>query len=351
MGKTLIALLGAALLGVLAAVAGCTAKPVEVFPEPVTITGAGSTFVAPLLRKWIEQYQQQHPGTLIDYKVVGSGAGTKRFLGEGEAVDFGASDAALTDEQIAAVKRGAKLVPVTAGSIVLAYNLEGMPGHLRLPRQVYVDIFLGKITRWDDPRIVEANPDVKLPPQSIALVVRLDGSGTTFAMTNHLAAVSEAWRKGPGVGTKIGWPGGPLQANGNEGVAGMIQRTPGAIGYVEYGVAKRRPGAVRVGKQGREIHRATGTSGLATLIQTKMPENLRVFAPDPDGQESYPIVTYSWLLLYGKYGDAKKLDALKDVVRWCLDEGQQFNESLGYIRLPPEVVAKATRALDSISDR
>ena len=346
--KGFVAICSIVLLGVLAVAPGCSTKSTGAPPDLVTIRGAGSTFVAPLFQKWCKEYHQQHSGTLVDYQAVGSGEGARQFLAD--AVDFGASDAALTDEQIASAQQGAVLVPVAAGSVVLAYNPEGMPLGLRLPRPVYVDIFLGKITRWDDARIREANPDAKLPRRDIAVVVRLDGSGTTFALTNHLAAVSPQWRKSPGVGTKVGWPCGPMQANGNQGVAGVIQRGPGTIGYVEYGIAKRAGlGMSRLQNKAGKFVEPTGTSGLATLIGTKMPANLRVFEPDPDGPESYPIVTYSWLLLYGKYGDAKKLGALKDVVRWCLDEGQQYNESLGYIRLPPDLIAKATHALDSIT--
>ena len=266
---------------------------------------------------------------VVDYDIVGSGEGTKRFL-EG-TVDFGASDAALTDEEIASVKRGAVLIPVTAGSIVLAYSPEGLPPQLKLSRSVYADIFLGKITRWDDDRIAAINPGVTFPRRDIQVVVRQDSSGTTFAFTNHLSAISEEWRKGPGVGKSVGWPAHVSRANGNEGVAGTISRGVGMIGYVEYGTAQRAGlGMAWLENKAGNYIKPTGTSGLETLLQTKMPTNLRLFMPDPDGKDSYPIVTYSWLLLYGKYDDPKKLDALKDVVRWCLDEGQQDSESLGY---------------------
>ncbi len=332
----------------LTSVVGCSTKSSEGSNAPtqvVTIRGAGSTFVAPLFRKWFEQYHQEHPNTAIEYKAVGSGEGTKQFLAD--AVDFGASDAALTDEQIASVKRGATLVPITAGIIVLAYNPEGMPANLRLSRETYVAIFLGKITRWDDPKIVADNPNAKLPSREIAVVARQDGSGTTFAFSNHLASASDDWKNGPGVGTKVGWPQRVMLANGNEGVASQIQQSTGAIGYVEFGVAKQSGlgMAILQNKAGNFI-KPTATSGLDTLIQTKLPANLRVFMPDPDGAESYPIVSYSWLLLYRHYDDSQTLATLKDVVRWCLDEGQQYSESLGYLRLPPRVIALASDAID-----
>lgn len=313
------------------------------------LQGAGATFPAPLYKKWREEYEKQHPGVKLNYDAVGSGEGTKRFLAG--AVDFGASDAALKDEDMAAVQRGAQLVPVTAGSIVLAYNLDGLGGALKLKRDVYVDIFQGKITRWDDPRIQESNPGLHFPNEEIVRVVRLDSSGTTFAFTNHLSAISEDWRdRGPGAGSAIKWPGNVMQVNGNEGVAGRIKISKNAIGYVEYGFAARTGLATAwlENKEGQFI-RPHGGSGLATLLNAEMPENLRIFFPDPAGKESYPIVTYSWLLLYKKYDDPQKAAALKEYVNWCLTEGQEYNESLGYLRLPPHVVTLATGAVDNIS--
>ncbi len=286
---------------------------------------------------------------VVDYDIVGSGEGTKRFL-EG-TVDFGASDAALTEEEIASAKRGAVLIPVTAGTIVLAYSPAGLPPRLRLSRTVYADIFLGKITNWNDPRIAAINPGFTFPDRDLQVVARQDGSGTTFAFTNHLAAISEEWRKGPGVHKSVSWPRASL-ANGNEGVAGNIARGVGMIGYVHYGTAQRTGlGMAWVENKAGNYIKPSGTSGLDTLLLGKLPPDLRVFMPDPDGKDSYPIVTYSWLLLYGKYDDPKKLDALKDVVRWCLDEGQEYSESLGYLRLSPHVVTAATHALDSIPER
>jgi phosphate transport system substrate-binding protein len=348
--KNLISIACVILLVGLAAAGGCSTSNSTASDAPATaikINGAGSTFDGPLFRKWFEQYHQEHPDTVVDYAVVGSGEGTTRFLEE--TVDFGASDAALTDAQIASVKRGAILVPITAGVIVVAYNPEGMPPHLKLSRDVYVDIFLGKITHWDDPRIAAINPGAKLSAQSIAVVARQDGSGTTFAFTNHLTSASDEWKKGPGVGKTVGWPGHVMLAPGNEGVAAQIQRNPGTIGYVEYGIAKNLGlGMATLQNKSGNFIEPNGSSGLDTLIQTKMPANLRVFTADPEGADSYPIVTYSWLLLYGKYGDQPKLAALKDVVRWCLSDGQQYSESLGYLRLAPHVVKLATQALDSV---
>jgi phosphate transport system substrate-binding protein len=317
-------------------------------PGSIQLHGAGATFPAPLYKKWLEEHRKRRPDVLLSYDAIGSGEGTKQFIAG--AVDFGASDAAMSDSQIAEVKRGVQLLPVVAGSIVLAYNLEGLGGDLRLTREVYVDIFLGKITRWDDLRIKRINPDLKLPSSDIALVVRQDGSGTTYAFTNHLSAVSEGWRdRGPGVATLVDWRGNAMAARGNEGVAGRIKMSKGSIGYVEYGIARR--GGLSMAwlenKAGQFIE-PHGGSGLATLINTTLPENLRVFFPDPEGQDSYPIVTYSWLLLYKQYEDPQKLVALKQYVKWCLTAGQEYNESLGFVRLPPQVIVRAMDALDSL---
>jgi phosphate transport system substrate-binding protein len=314
----------------------------------VQIHGAGATFPAPLYKKWLEEYQRRRPEVVLSYDAIGSGEGVKQFTAG--TVDFGASDAAMSDQQMAEVTRGVQLVPMAAGSIVLAYNLEGLNGDLKLTRGVYVDIFLGKIRRWDDLRIARLNPDLKLPSIDIAVVVRLDGSGTTYAFTNHLSAINDEWRdRGPGVGTLVDWPGNVMAARGNEGVAGRIKMSKGAIGYVEYGIARRAGLSMAwlENKAGRFIE-PHGGSGLATLINTNLPENLRAFFPDPEGQDSYPIVTYSWLLLYKQYDDARKLAALRQYVKWCLTAGQEYNESLGFVRLPPQVIARAMDALDSL---
>ncbi len=186
----------------------------------VRLEGAGATFPAPLYKKWIGLYASQNPDVSIEYRDVGSGEGVKRFLAQ--SVDFGASDGALTDEQMATLKPGARLVPATAGIVVLAYNLPGIGGQLRLSREVYADIFLRKIDKWNDPRLQAINPTLNLPNRSIAIAARQDGSGTTFALANHLSAVSEAWRSGPGVGYLVDWGGRAMRARGNEGVAALM---------------------------------------------------------------------------------------------------------------------------------
>jgi phosphate transport system substrate-binding protein len=314
------------------------------------IMGAGATFPYPLYKKWIEEYKKKNPDVNISYESVGSGEGIRKFLKD--EVDFGASDAAMNDEQIARVARGVQLIPATAGIIVLAYNLKELSGPLKLKRDVYADIFRGVIKRWNDPRIEASNPTLTLPDKEIRLVARQDSSGTTYAFTNHLSAISDDWRdRGPGTGKVVDWPGSAMVAKGNEGVAARIKITEGAIGYVEYGFAERAGLSMAwlENKAGQIIQPQAG-SGSATLANTQedMPANLRMFFPDPTGESSYPIVTYSWLMVYRTYPNAKKANLIKDFIQWGLTSGQDYSESLGYSRLPARVVDMARDALKQL---
>lgn len=316
---------------------------------PIELHGAGATFPAPLYKKWIDTYGKTHPEVAIAYAAVGSGEGTTRFLDR--TVDFGASDAALSDEQIARVKAGVTLVPVTAGMVVLAYHLPGLNGPLKLSRDVYADMFAGKIREWNDPRLQALNPGLQLPRQNIVLVGRQDSSGTTYALTNHLSAVSPEWRdRGPGTGKVIDWPGHAMLARGNEGVASRIKMSRGAIGYVEYGFARRLglPMAHLQNRAGRFVE-PTARSGQAALASAAgLPESLRAFVPDPEGEEAYPIVTFTWLLLYGQYAQADKAAALREFVDWGLTTGQTFSSELGYIPLPENVAALSRAAVAAV---
>jgi phosphate transport system substrate-binding protein len=337
----------AVLLGMVLTVHGQDSAPSK---PKVLLRGAGATFPAPLYDTWIQTYRKRVPDAAIMYDAVGSGEGQRRFIAD--AVDFGASDSGLTDEQMTRVKSGARLVPVTAGMVVLAYNLPGLGGPLKLSRDVYTDIFAGRIRTWNDPRIRAINPGLNLPGRSIAIVARQDSSGTTFAFTNHLSAISDAWRdRGPGAGNLVDWRGTAMLARGNEGVAGRIKVSEDSIGYIEYHFAKRLglPMAQVQNKAGRYIE-PSDRSGQTALANSagQMPGSLRLFVPDPGGDESYPIVTYSWLLLYGRYQDRDKITALKKFVAWGLGEGQAYSRDLGYIPLPPEVVALSLSALDRI---
>src|SRR5579863_1225407 len=313
----------------------------------ITLQGTGATFPAPLYQKWFTEYNKAHPEVQINYQALGSGAGIKQF--QQNLVDFGASDAAMTDAEMAAVKDGAVLLPMTAGSIVLAYNLPEAPSEVRLTREAYAEIFLGKITQWNDPAIAQANPGAKLPDTKITVVSRSDGSGTTFAFTTHLSAISEAWKSGPGVGTSVNFPVG-VAGKGNTGVAALIKQTPGAIGYVEYGYAKQTsmPMALLENKAGKFI-KPDLQAGQRALASMTLPGNRRAWIPDPAGESSYPIVTYTWMLCYKKYGDPKTAAVVKSLVEFGLGQGQSFSEELGYIPLPATVIEADKKALPEIS--
>ena len=313
----------------------------------ITLQGTGATFPAPLYQRWFSEYNKMHPEVQVNYQALGSGAGVKQF--QDGLVNFGASDAAMTDEEIAVVKNGVVLLPMTAGSVVLAYNLPGGPAELKLSRDAYVGIFLGKITKWNDPKIASANPGVTLPDLKITPVTRSDGSGTTFVFTQHLSAVSPEWKSGPGMGKSVNFPAG-VGGKGNPGVTALIKQTPGTIGYVEYGYAKQTgtPMAVLENKSGTYV-KADPASEKAALASVELPPDLRAWIPDPSAPAAYPIVTYTWILAYKKYADPKIKDALKDVIRYCLTDGQKSSDALGYIPLPANVVTAVTKALDQIT--
>ncbi len=321
--------------------------------DATVLRGAGATFPHILYKQWFSTYQHDHPGTHVTYEAVGSGEGIRRFIGrntkEEERVDFGASDAAMSDADMTLVDRGALLLPVTAGGVVLAYNLPGLQGDLKLSRAACAGIFLGEVKNWNDPAIAKTNPGVKLPRLTIATVVRQDRSGTTFAFTNHLSAVSEKWRARFGAATYVNWPGNAMRATGNEGVAGRIRQSVGSIGYVGYEFARRlglNP-AVIENREGRFV-KPTIESCTTALAGLPMPENLRVFVPDPAGEGSYPLVTFTWILLYKKY-DAAKGAAIRDLFRWCLREGQGYAPQMGYVPLPEGVAAQAAASLDRLT--
>lgn len=343
-------ILGSILAALIVAPAAYAQKGQSGDGKALLLQGAGATFPAPLYKKWIAAYQKAEPATTIDYKVVGSGEGVKRFLAD--SVDFGASDAAMTDDQIASAKHGAVLVPVTAGLVVLTYNLPDLNGPLKLNRETYVALLMGKIPRWNDARIQATNPGLNLPDREIVLVARQDGSGTTFALTNHLSAINPLWRdRGPGTGKVVNWPSNTMLVRGNEGVAARIKTSIGAIGYVEYSFAKHlgMPTAQLENKEGRFVA-PNDSIGESTLVANlkRIPVNLRVFIPDPDGADSYPIVTFSWLLLKEKNADPAKREALKRFVNWSLTDGQAFSNELGFIRLPADVAGRSKAALSRV---
>lgn len=313
------------------------------------ISAAGSSFAAPIFKHWLQVYGDARGQLALSYDSVGSGKGIERFLAG--SVDLGATDAPLRPDEAAEVDGGFAQLPVTGGMIAIAYNLPGVDGPINLPRDVYPDIFLGEVYRWDDPRIAAANPGIDLPAKVIQVVARRDSSGTTFAFTNHLAAISDAWADAPGVGKKIDWPGGAMEANGNEGVAQRIKITENAIGYVEAGFAERL-GLSLAWLENRagglvQPNVETGRRGLAGGADAP-PSDLTRTIPDPRGARSYPIVTYTWALARGDYGSPEKTAAVHDLLRWILTDGQADAESLYYVPLPENLMQAALAELDAL---
>jgi phosphate transport system substrate-binding protein len=311
----------------------------------VKLQGAGASFPAPLYLKWFKSYGASHPTVQVDYQSVGSGSGVKSFIDK--TVDFAASDAAMTPDEISKVAGGVQLVPMTAGAVVLSYNLPDVP-NLKLSRDAYSGIFLGKVTKWNDPIIAKANPGAKLPDQPINVVVRADGSGTSYVFTKHLSAISPEFEKTVGVDKAPNWPVG-TKSKGNEGVTASIKTTPGSIGYIEYGYAKSQdmPMAALENKSGGYVA-ATPDSAKAALASAQLPDNMIVWVSDPDGKDAYPIVTFTWMCFYKQYPDKDKLEALKSLAIYGLTDGQKDSEALGYVPLPDSVSSKAQTAIKSL---
>ena len=317
--------------------------------DAVRLTGSGASFPYPLYSTWFKAYRHDNPGVLINYQAKGSGAGIRDLIHR--TVDFAGSDAAMTDDEVAEVPGGVIMIPITAGKIVVAYNLPGAQRPLRLARNVYPQIFLGKIERWNDPAIAASNPGVTLPDLPITVVRRADSSGTTYAFSKHLSAVSGEWHDGPGTGKTVVWPDSDkiVAAPKNDGVTATILQTPGAIGYIEYGYARfgKVPMAMLENSAGKYVLPATD-GGRAALSGATLPDDLRIWIPDPEGQAAYPIVTYTWLLLRRSYEDPKVAEALRELLRFCLTEGQPLATKLGYLSLPDNVARRSLSLLDEL---
>jgi phosphate transport system substrate-binding protein len=308
------------------------------------LTGAGATFPAPVYQRWFSEFNQEQPGVQVSYQSVGSGAGVEQFLAG--TVDFGATDAPLTDEERQAFeqKYGAApvQVPMTAGAVVFAYNLPGVED-LRLSREAYCGIVQGDITSWDDPAIAAENPDATLPAQPINWIHRSDGSGTTFIFTNHIDEACPDWQAGSG--RSISWPAG-AGARGNEGIAAQVQQTEGSIGYVEYAYATENDisAAIVENQAGNFIEPTPETASLV------FPQNFDLTVPDPENEGAYPIAGLTWLLLYPEYEDPAKAQALNAVIDWSLTEGRTYVEELGYVPLSESVVNRVQETVDQATN-
>jgi phosphate transport system substrate-binding protein len=315
--------------------------------EKLRLTGSGASFPAPLYLTWFKDFSKKSATVTVDYQSKGSGAGVQDFLNK--TVDFAASDSAMKKEEIAKVAEGVQLLPMTAGEIVIAYNLPSKPKDLKLPRDVYSNIFLGKITKWNDPKIVAANPGVDLPDLPITVVRRADSSGTTAVFTMHLSAINPEFKKTMGEGNTVNWPATDkfVASPKNDGVTATVRQTPGAIGYIEYSFAKlaKVDYALLQNKAGQYV--APG-NGAETLAAVKLPEDMVAWLSDPEGAKSYPITSYTWMIFRKNNGDANKAKAMRDMIEYGLTDGQKVAASMGYIPLPAVVVEQVRKASANI---
>ncbi len=314
------------------------------------LNGAGATFPYPIYSKWFAEYARQ-TGVRINYQSIGSGGGIRQLTER--TVDFGASDAPMSDEEMAKLPAPVLHFPTVLGAVVLTYNLPGVTAPLKLTGPVVADIFLGKITRWNDTRIASLNRGVKLPSSDILVIHRSDGSGTTYIFSDYLAAVSPEWARGPGKGKELKWPTG-LGAKGNEGVAGQVKQLPGAIGYVELAYAKQNhlPVAELKNAAGRFVAPTLASiTAAAAGVAAKLPENTdyRISIVNAPGADAYPIASFTYLLVYRHQPDPVKGKKLVDFLRWYLREGEQSAAALDYAPLPPEIVARLERRLNTIT--
>jgi phosphate transport system substrate-binding protein len=318
----------------------------------LSINGAGATFPYPMYSKWFDEYHKKNANLQINYQSIGSGGGIKQVT-EG-TVDFGATDGPMNDEQLKAYqdKHGSGILhfPTVLGAVVPTYNIPGVTAELNFTPEALAGIFLGKITKWNDPAIADANKGVKLPADDIVVVHRAEGSGTTYCWTDYLSKVSDEWKTKVGKGGSVNWPVG-LGGKGNEGVTGTIKNTPDSIGYVEliYAESNKIPyGNVKNASGAFVKASLAAVSAAAAGAAKEMPDDFRVSITNAPGKTAYPISTFTWLLIPEKFSDAGKRDAMKGFVKWMLADGQNYAEALSYAKLPKEVVAKETKAIDKI---
>lgn len=312
-----------------------------------TLNGAGATFPYPMYSKWFSEYHNLHSDVQINYQSIGSGGGIRQVLAG--TVDFGASDGPMTDEQLSQAKTKILHIPTVMGAVVPAYNIPGVTGEIKFTPDALAGIFLGKITSWNDKAITSANPGINFPNQSIIVVHRSDGSGTTFIFTDYLSKVSSEWQNGPGKGTSVKWPVG-LGGKGNEGVAGQIRQLQGSIGYVEliYAVQNKIPYGIVRNASGAYIKASLESVTAAAASAPKMPADFRVSITNAPGKDAYPISSFTWLLIPVQSKDPAKGKILNDLLNWIMDNGQKMASQLTYAPLPDSVVAKVKVAIKQV---
>ena len=322
-------------------------RPAEKNGATVQINGAGATFPYPIYSKWFSEYQKLHPNVKINYQSIGSGGGIKQL--SAQTVFFGASDGPMSDAQLKAAPGPILHFPTVLGGVVPVYNVAGVAQPLRFTGEVLANIYLGKITKWNDAAIAKVNPGVRLPAADIAVVHRSDGSGTTYIWCDYLSKVSPEYKQKVGVATSVSWPAG-VGAKGNEGVSGLVKQTPGAIGYVEliYALHSNIPFGSVQNKAG-EFVTASLQSVTAAAAGVTMPDDFRVSITNADGKDAYPIASFTWLLYYQSPTDKVRGHIMVDFLKWALTDGQKFAPDLGYAQLPQAVVEKEMAAIGKVS--
>ena len=341
------------LAGALAlALAGCgtaaPGTPNAPAAQAVTLTGAGSTFMQPLLAQQIAEYRKQNANVTINYQGVGSGAGIKQV--SDNLINFGGTDAFMSDDQLAAAKGGKILqIPMTLGAEAISYNIPNAPNELKIAPTTLADIYLGKITNWNDPRIGADNAGVTLPNLKITVAHRSDGSGTTSIFTHFLSAISPEWDSKVGKGTSVNWPVG-VGAKGNASVAGIVQQTPGAIGYIElaYALQNNLPHALVKNKDGKWVAPSLDSASAAAAA-FQVPDDMRVNIVNAPGATAYPIAGFSWALIYQQQSDKAKGTALVNFLNWAIHDGQKLAPSMQYAPLPANLVSREEAMLKSVT--
>jgi phosphate transport system substrate-binding protein len=311
----------------------------------MTINGAGATFPYPIYSKWFDEYAKVDPSVRFNYQSIGSGGGQKQILAQ--TVDFGASDGPMSDDNLAKAPGKLLHIPTVAGADVVAYNLPGNPV-LKLDPDAIAGVFLGQIKKWNDPKIAALNPGIKLPDQDIVVVHRSDGSGTTYIWTDYLSKISPEWKQKVGTNTSVNWPTG-LGGKGNEGVAGQIKQTPGALGYVEliYAVQNKMPFADVKNASG-EFVKASLESITAAMATAQIPDDFRFSMTNAPGNGAYPIAGATWLLVYEQQKDPMKGKKLVEFLKWAMKDGEKMARDLQYAPLPENVQERVLKRVDEI---
>jgi phosphate transport system substrate-binding protein len=328
-----------AVLGALVALGAASA------PAQMLINGAGATFPFPIYSKWFNEYAKIDPSVRFNYQSIGSGGGQKQILSE--TVDFGASDGPMSDENLAKAPRKLLHFPTVAGADVITYNLPGDP-KIKIDGPTVAAIFLGKVTKWDDPAIAGQNPDAKLPDLDIVVVHRSDGSGTTYIFTDYLSKVSADWKEKVGKGTSVSWPSG-IGGKGNEGVSGQVKQVPGAIGYIELAYAKQNNlSYADVKNSSGNYITPTIQSVTEALANADIPEDFRFSMTNPPGAQAYPISGTTWLLVYAEQKDHAKGEKLVQFLKWAYSDGEKLAPGLDYAPLPDALVKRALESVQGI---